>query len=426
MSDSFSAVKVTDRVYWVGAIDWELRDFHGYSVQRGSTYNAYLVLAEKIALIDTVKAPFFDQMLARIASVVDPAKVAYVIANHAEMDHSGALPQVIERLKPEKVIASNAGVKALADHFHLGQGITGVKDGETLSLGNAALSFVAAPMLHWPESMLTYLAEDRLLFSNDAFGMHLASSKRFADEIPEWILDYEASRYFANILLPYSALVTKLLDKVAKLGIAIDIIAPSHGPIWRPFRTPRVPSAPLRAGLQGPRGADPGWIASRYATWAAGPPTEKAVIVYDTMWHSTELMAHAIAEGVAAGGATASVMPLRGSHRSDVAQEMLGAGALLVGSPTLNNGMLPAVADVLTYLKGLKPRVGLGAAFGSYGWSGEAQAQMEEVLRAMNVELIREPLKVRYVPDQAALAECFALGQQVADRLKSQTAPAGS
>ncbi len=405
MSDSFSAVKVTDRVYWVGAIDWELRDFHGYSVQRGSTYNAYLVLAEKIALIDTVKAPFADQMLARIASVVDPAKVAYVIANHAEMDHSGALPQVIERLKPEKVISSNAGVKTLAAHFHLGQVVTGVKDGETLSLGNAALSFVTAPMLHWPESMLTYLAEDRLLFSNDAFGMHLASGKRFADEIPEWILNYEASRYFANILLPYSALVTKLLDKVAKLGIAIDIIAPSHGPIWR---------------------ADIGWIAGRYVTWAAGPSTEKAVIVYDTMWHSTELMAHAIAEGMAAGGATASVMPLKGSHRSDAAQEMLGAGALLVGSPTLNNGMLPAVADVLTYLKGLKPRVGLGAAFGSYGWSGEAPAQIEEALRAMNVELVQEPLKVRYVPDQAALAECFALGRQVAERLKSQTPPAGS
>jgi len=405
VSDSSSAVKVTDRVYWVGAIDWELRDFHGYSVARGSTYNSYLVLAEKITLIDTVKAPFFDQMLARIASVIDPAKVAYVIANHAEMDHSGALPQVLERLKPERVIASTAGVKTLADHFHLAQAITGVKDGETLSLGNATLSFVAAPMLHWPESMLTYLAEDRLLFSNDAFGMHLASSKRFADEIPEWLLDYEASRYFANILLPYSPLVTKLLDKVAKLGIAIDIIAPSHGPIWR---------------------ADIGRIASRYATWAAGPPTEKAVIVYDTMWHSTELMAHAIAEGVAAGGGTASVMPLKGSHRSDVAQEMLGAGALLVGSPTLNNGMLPAVADVLTYLKGLKPRVGFGAAFGSYGWSGEAPAQMEEVLRAMNLELVQEPLKVRYVPDQAALAQCFALGQRVAERLRSQAAQAGS
>jgi len=399
MSDSFSAARITDRVYWVGAIDWELRDFHGYSMQRGSTYNAYLVLADKVTLIDTVKAPFFDQMLSRIASVVDPSRIAYVVANHAEMDHSGALPRVIESLKPEKVIASNAGVKTLAGHFRLGREVTGVKDGASLSLGNATLSFVAAPMLHWPESMLTYLAEDRLLFSNDAFGMHLASSQRFAEEIPEWILDYEGSRYFANILLPYSALITKLLDKVGKLGIAIDTIAPSHGPIWR---------------------KDPSWIVNRYARWAAGPPRDKAVIVYDTMWHSTELMARAIADGVAAAGATAVVMPLKGSHRSDVAQEMLGAGALLVGSPTLNNGMLPAVADVLTYLKGLKPRVPFGAAFGSYGWSGEAPAQIEEVLDTMGVQLLREAVKVRYVPDEETLSQCFALGGLVAARVTGQ------
>ncbi len=402
MSDSFSAVKITDRVYWVGAIDWELRDFHGYAVERGSTYNAYLVLADKVTLIDTVKAPFYEQMLARIASVVDPGKISYVIANHAEMDHTGSLPRVIERVKPEKVFASAPGVKALAQHFQLSQEVTAVKDGESLDLGNVSLSFLGTPMVHWPDSMFTYLADERVLFPNDAFGMHLASTERFADELPEWLLDYEGSRYYANIVLPFSALVMKLLDKVTKLNLAIDIIAPSHGPVWRKA---------------------PGWIVNRYADWAGGTPSRKALIVYDTMWHSTELMAAAIADGVRAGGAHAKVLSLKGAHRSDVAHEALKAGALLVGSPTLNNGILPSVADVLTYLKGLKPRVPAGAAFGSYGWSGEACAHIEEALTGMGLDLIQEAVRVKYVPDEKALAQCVELGRLTAARLLGAAAP---
>jgi flavorubredoxin len=392
----FAAVKISDRVYWVGALDWGIRDFHGYATPRGSTYNAYLVLADKVALVDTVKAPFVGEMLARVRSVIDPSRIDYVISNHAEMDHSGGLPEVISVVKPEKVFASAAGVKALADHHHLAQEITPVRDGESLSLGNATLHFVEARMLHWPDSMMTYLADDRALLSNDAFGMHLASSQRFADEIDGSVLEYEAAKYYANILLPLSPLVAKLLEKVGKLNIAIDMIAPSHGPIWR---------------------REPHRIVQWYAGWADGAAKRKAVIAYDTMWQSTAAMARAIADGLAGAGAEVKVMPLRQSHRSDVVAELMDAGALLVGSPTLNGGVFPTVADLLSYVRGLKPRHLVGAAFGSYGWGGEAVGQIEEALTGMQIEIAGEGLKVKYVPDADALSRCAAYGRLIAARL---------
>ncbi|MCK4624889.1 MAG: flavodoxin domain-containing protein, partial [Phycisphaerae bacterium] len=382
MQETFKAVKVTDNVWWVGAIDWAVRDFHGYSTNRGTTYNAYLILADKITLIDTVKAPFRDELLARIASVVEPGKIDYIISNHAEMDHTGCLPEVIEAVKPEKVFASAMGAKALAEHFGMDLQITMVKDGEKLSLGNLNVSFVETRMCHWPDSMVTYLHEDELLFSQDAFGMHLASYERFADEIDETVLDVEAAKYYANILLPLSTFVTKTLDKAVGLGAAFSIIAPDHGPIWR---------------------ADPGRIIESYARWAGQKRTNKAIVVYDTMWGSTAMMARAIGEGLASGGSAVKLMPMGSSHRSDVATEILDAGAILVGSPTINNSLFPRLADVLTYLKGLKPKGLLGAAFGSFGWSGEAVKDITAYLNDMGVELIGESVKVKYVPDAAAL-----------------------
>ncbi len=396
MSESYRAVKVSDHVYWVGAIDWGIRDFHGYATHRGSTYNAYLVMGDKVALIDAVKAPFVEELLARVRSVIAPERIDYVVSNHAEMDHSGGLPAVLEAVKPEKVFASTMGVKALGEHFRLGREVTAVKEGESVSLGNLTLSFVEARMLHWPDSMASYLAEEQVLFSNDAFGMHLASSERFEDEIEEAILAEEAAKYYANILLPLSGLVAKQLDKVGKLGIAIKTIAPSHGPIWR---------------------SDPSKVVGWYAKWASGEAGNKAVVVYDTMWQSTAMMGKAIAEGIADGGAAAKVMPLRAAHRSDVATELLGAGALVVGSPTLNNGLFPTVADMLSYVRGLKPRNLIGAAFGSYGWSGEAVGEIAEALREMKVEVVGEGIKVTYVPDAEDLSRCFALGREIAGRL---------
>lgn len=392
----FNATKISDHAYWVGAVDWTIRDFHGYLTQRGSTYNAYLILADKITLIDTVKAPFKEEMLARIASVINPQDINYLISNHSEMDHSGSLPQTIEAVKPEKVFASSVGVKTLANHFYMDREIIPVKDGESLSLGNLNLSFVETKMLHWPDSMMTYLAEEGVLFSQDAFGMHLATSQRFADEIDDDVLEYEGAKYFANILLLLSSLVIRALEKVGKLGITINVLAPDHGPIWR---------------------KDINRMPEYYAKWAAQKPTRKAVVVYDTMWQSTHKMARAIGEGLADGGADAKIMKLRACHRSDIVTEILDAGALLVGSSTINSNMFPTVADILTYLKGLKPQNLIGAAFGSYGWSGEAVGHVEEILSAMKIELVGESIRARYVPDDDALAKCFSLGKLVADEL---------
>jgi len=245
--------------------------------------------------------------------------------------------------------------------------------------------------------MFTYLAEDNLLFSQDGFGMHLASSQRFSDEIDQTVLDYEAAKYYANILLPFSPLISKLLERVGGLGITINTIAPDHGPVWR---------------------KDVDGILELYSVWAAQKRKNKAVVAYDTMWQSTAMMARAIGEGLSAGGAVTKLMPLRQSHRSDIATEILDAGALLVGSPTINNNMFPTVADLLAYLKGLKPKNMIGSAFGSYGWSGEAVAQVKEILTAMKVELIGDGLKVKYVPDGHALADCYSFGLQVAEKLR--------
>ncbi len=394
MKEPLKAVRITDKVYWVGAVDWDIRDFHGYSTNRGTSYNAYLILAEKPTLIDTVKAPFLPEMMARISSVIDPKAIRLVVSNHSEMDHSGALPELLKLIEPEKVVASPAGVKALRAHFHDLAPVQAVKEGESLDLGGDRLSFRMTPMLHWPDSMFSYLESDGVLFSNDAFGMHLASLSRFDDEVPDW--RYEAAKYYANILLPFSDIVLALLDKFDKTGFSPKMIAPDHGPIWR---------------------KDVKMIMSLWGAWARQKGTDKAVIVFDTMWGSTEKLALAAAEGLAAGGTKTVVMPMRLSHRSDVATELLDAGALLVGSPTINRQMFPTMADVLSYLKGLKPRSKIGAAFGSYGWAGESIQQVQDALVAMGVSTC-EPVKCQYVPDAAALASAYDLGQKISAKLK--------
>jgi len=397
VSNVFKPIRISDKVYWVGAIDWTIRDFHGYTTKRGSTYNAYLILADRITLIDTVKAPFKDEMLSRIACLVDPKEIDYIVSDHSEMDHSGSLPDIIREVSPEKVFASQVGAKTLKEHFAVEDEIVAVKDGEGLSLGNMNLSFMETRMLHWPDSMFSYLKEEKILFSQDAFGMHLATDERFADEIRQDVLEYEAATYYANILLPYSPLILKLLDRVASSGLDIRIVAPDHGPVWRK-------DLPRALGL--------------YRIWAEQEPTDKAVVLYHTMWHSTEHMARAIEEGLLAGGARVKVMSMGSFHRSDVVYETLDAGALVVGSSTLNNNMLPAMADVLTYLKGLRPKNLIGAAFGSYGWSGEAPSQIHDMLAEMKVTPVGEPIKARYVPDRDALLKCFDLGKTMAEQLR--------
>ena len=399
MTNIYQAVKVSDHVYWVGAIDWAIRDFHGYTTPHGSTYNAYLVMADKITLIDTVKAPFMDEMLSRIASVVDPSKIDYIISNHSEQDHTGCLWQVAELVKPEKIFASAMGVKALGEIFHKNNSIETVKDGQSLSLGNMDLKFMETRMIHWPDSMFSYLEKDGVLFSQDAFGMHLATFERFDDELAADMLEYEAATYYANIVLPFSAQVLKTLEKVAASGWTIKIIAPDHGPVWR---------------------KDLNFILNLYNKWARQVRVQKAVVVYATMWHSTEMMAKAIAESLAEEGIRVKLLNVDDAHRSEVLYEVLEAGALIAGSPTLNNHMMPQMADVMTYMKGLKPANLTGAVFGSFGWSGESLKDLEATLAAMKVEIVADTVSVRHVPDGDVLNKCRELGKTVAAQLNKR------
>lgn len=396
----FKAVKIAENIFWVGAIDWSIRDFHGYSTHRGSTYNAYLIMADKVALIDTVKAPFKEELMSRISSVIDPKKIEFIISNHSEMDHSGCLTEVIKDVEPEKVFASVMGVKALNEHFEIDREIIALKTGDEISLGSMTLSFTETRMLHWPDSMFSYLKERRLLFSQDAFGMHLASDERFADELPADTIEFESATYYANILMPYSQLMLNLLEKLKNSGIELEAVAPDHGPVLR--------------------GKDIPHIIGRYKEWALQKPTMKAVILYDTMWKSTEKMARAIEEGLIEGGAKVKLLSMGSSHRSEAAYELLEAGAIIAGAPTLNNNLFPTMADVLTYLKGLKPKNLIGAAFGSYGWSGESAAQVDAYMKEMGVEIVAEPLKVKWVPDADAIEKCRQLGLSIASKLKEK------
>ncbi|MCK5134065.1 MAG: FprA family A-type flavoprotein [Candidatus Sabulitectum sp.] len=396
----YTAEKITDKVYWVGAVDWGVRDFHGYLTSRGSTYNAFLIIDEKVTLVDTVKKPFKKEMLARISSVIPPEKIDYIISNHSEMDHTGCLPDIIDLVKPEKVLASTMGKKALGRHFYFDdQVITAVKNGESISLGESSMTFVETRMLHWPDSMVSYLDTEKIMFSQDGFGMHLASTERYDDQLPPQVLLEEAEKYFANILLPFSPMVLGLMKKLSELDLDIQLLCPDHGPIWR---------------------SDIGGILQRWEKWAQQKCSLKAVVVYDTMWESTGYLADAVCDGLNSQGISVRVMPLESSHRSDIATAVLDSGALLVGSPTINGQMFPRVADVLTYLKGLKPRNLIGGVFGSYGWSGEAVKDVEQYLADMKIPLAAPSLRVTYVPGDDDLLKARELGVAVGRELKEK------
>ncbi len=392
-------VKIAEDIYWVGVVDWNIRDFHGYSTYLGTTYNAYLVLDDKITLIDTVKSNFADELLSNISRIIDPKRIDIVISNHTEMDHSGGLLRVMHRIGEEKPIyCSKMGYKHLPMHFRKDLNYQVVKDGEQLSIGKRTFTFLETRMLHWPDSMFTYLGEEKILFSSDAFGQHYGGSERFDDEVGDDIMPH-AKKYFANILLLYSPLILKLIKRVQEMGLSFNMICPDHGIIWR---------------------KDPMKIINAYATWSEQRPTRKALVVYDTMWHSTQLMAEAICDGLVQEGVKTFCMDLRAWHRSDIITELLDAGALIVGSPTLNNGLFPTVSDFLTYMKGLKPKNKIGAAFGSYGWSGEAVKLINQELESAKIRLIHEGIRVQFVPDEDALKRCIELGKRIAKELPEQ------
>ena len=381
-------------IYWVGAIDWNLRDFHGYTTRRGTTYNAYLVMGEKVALVDTVKAPFFEEMLSRIREIIDPAKIEYLIVNHVEMDHSGSLPLLKQALPHIKVLCSPRAEEELRLHYGKDLALSILKTGDVLDLGGKSLTFVETPMVHWPDSMVTYVREDKVLLPNDAFGQHIASTERFDDELGFDCILPEATKYYANIVMPYGAQVLKALD--ALKGIEIDVIGPSHGIIWRKH----IPD-----------------IAATYEKWAKGEAEKKALIVYDTMWGSTEKMARAIYQGLTEEGIPARMYRLSTSDKSDIVTEVLETRGLLLGSPTINNGLFPKVAEFATYIKGLRPKGRISAAFGSYGWGGGAVKALVAELQASGLEMAEE-LQVKFVPDSENLKACEEMGKRVARKIK--------
>jgi flavorubredoxin len=389
-------LEVAKGIYWVGAIDWNIRDFHGYSTKQGTTYNAFLIMDEKIALVDAVKKEFADELLDRISQIVDPKKINFVISNHTEMDHSGGLARVMHRIGEDKPIyCSKTGYKNLTKHFQQKWNYKPVEDGGELSLGKKTLVFMETKMLHWPDSMFTYAKEDKILFTSDAFGQHYAGPERFDDQIDDAIMPH-AKKYFANILLPYSPLILKLVQKVQSMGLPIDMVLPDHGVMWR---------------------KDPKKIVKAYVEWSEQKPKRKALVIYDTMWHSTEIMAEAIAEALGEEGVHAEPMHLRSRHRSDIMTEVLDAGAILVGSPTLNNNVFPTVSDFLTYLKGLKPQNKVAAAFGSYGWSGESVKMITKELEEMKFKVVDPGVRIQFVPDKEGLEACRELARKVAKEL---------
>ncbi len=391
MKSFYNAEKVSENVWWVGAVDWHVRDFHGYKTQRGTTYNAFLIVDEKITLIDTVKKGFTSEMLERISSIVPLEKIDYIVSNHSEPDHSGALPEAIEKIKPEKVFASSFGAKTLAAYYGIEAEV--VPDGSSIDLGKGKLTFVETRMLHWPDSMISYYDLDGVLFSQDAFGMHLAGSKLWADEYPAEVLDYEARKYFCNIINVQSGKVLALLENLPKLNLDIKVVLPDHGPLIR---------------------KDFDQMLALYHELATQPPKAGAVVVYATMWQATEMLARAFADGVRSQGMEVKVLDLAVSDRSEVMTEVANAGLVAFGAPTMNNNVFPAMMDTLTYVRGLKPLNKVGFAFGSCGWSGEGAKQITEQLTLMKMEQPLPFIQVKYRPTDAEMKAAFDAGFQLA------------
>jgi flavorubredoxin len=396
------AREIAPGIHWVGAIDWDVRDFHGYETSMGSTYNAFLITGDRNILIDTVKAPFRDELLSRIASVTD--RVDVVISNHAEPDHTGALPGVLEALRPERLLASGTGAENLMAHYpDLPLRPEPLGNGETLEIGGIGFTFLETKMLHWPDSMFTFMPSRNILFSQDAFGMHLAGAELFAHQVNPGVLRRESAMYYANIINPYSKLVSALLSRVGGMGIQPEIIAPDHGPIWK-------------SGTS----TGPEWVISLWSDWARGRHQHRMVVLYDTMWNSTGLMARAVAEGGAAGAVPVKVLRAGNVHRSVVATEILEAGAVALGSPTLNSGIFPTMADHLEYLRGLRFGGRASGVFGSHGWSGEAVPRLVKALEEWKSTAVADPVAVKFSPTCGDLALCREMGLKLAEALKAR------
>ncbi len=395
----YKPIEIADKIYSVGCRDWDMRDFHGYSTYEGTTYNSFLILGEKNILIDTVKEKFGKELLSNISRIIDPVKIDAVISNHAEMDHSGSIPQIMHLIGIDKPIyCSKMGAKNIKANLNEDFNFQVIKHGENITLGDRTFSFLETKMLHWPDSMFTYLADEGILFSSDAFGQHFAGDIFFDDEIGDEVIPH-ARKYYANILLHFSTRVQSLLKDITKMNLKINMICPDHGIIWRD---------------------NPSKIIEHYNKWSKQKPQKKVVIIFDSMWESTTKMAKQITSGVESEDVNVRLMNTRKWHRSDILTEIIEAGALVVGSPTLNNNIFPVIADVMTYIKGLRPQNKITAAFGSYGWSGEAVKILNKEFSKMKFDIIDDGVKVQYVPDENDLNKCFDHGVKIAKALKER------
>lgn len=379
------AIQISDNIFWVGAVDWSMRNFHGYETSRGSSYNAYLILDEKITLIDTAKITFADELLARISSVVDPAQIQVIVSSHVEPDHSGALREVAALAPNAEIITTNPnGLKGLTARYGK-LNYRAVKAGDSISIGKRTLQFVPTPMLHWPDSMVTYCPEEKILFSNDAFGQHLATSMRFDGENDLEVVLHEAKKYYANILMPFGKQAQTALKALG--GLEMRMIATGHGVIWR---------------------TNIDKILDCYKSWSAGEVAERAVVVFDSMWHSTEILARTITEAFAKRGIPAAFYDIKATPLSDIVTDIFTSKYLAVGSPTINNQMMPTIAAFLCYLKGLRPVNHKAFAFGSYGWGGQSIGYVEDELKAAGCEIILDKIRVSNVPTAAQLDDITA------------------
>lgn len=395
---SFSIKK---NITWVGKIDWELRKFHGeeYSTHRGSSYNSYLVNDKKTAIIDTVWTPFAKEFVRNLKEMDALKSIDFVIANHGEPDHSGALPELMREIPDKPIYCTANAVKSLKAQYHQDWNFKQVKTGEKLSLGNKELIFIEAPMLHWPDSMFCYLTGDNTLFSNDAFGQHYASELMFNDLVDQAELYQECLKYYANILTPFSRLVDRKIKEVVGFNLPVDMICTSHGIIWR---------------------KDPLQIVNKYLEWADDYQENQITVIYDTMWDSTRKMAEAIADGIRQADDTVAVKLFNcaRSDKNDIISEVFKSRAILAGSPTINKGILSALAGILEEMRGLAFRNKKAAAFGSYGWSGESVKMITEKLREGGFEIVHDGLREMWNPDKQGRENCLNFGKTFALLLK--------
>lgn len=391
---------VKENVYSAGCVDWGERRFHGstYTTKKGVTYNSYLIVDEKITLIDAVRKEFFAEFADNIGRIADPARIENIVINHIEPDHSGSFPELLKLCPNAKIYGTQKSKQGLLKYYGVCGDFVCVKAGQSINIGKRTLDFIDVPMIHWPDSMFTYCAFDKILFSNDGFGQHYATNKIFDDEVSCDILMEEAKKYYANILWPFGSLIASKLSAIKKLNLEIEMIAPSHGLIWRKY----IPQ-----------------IMDKYLCWAANSTQNKIAVVYETMWNSTEAMARKIVEGITSQGVEAFLFDITKCDSTELSAYMLDAKGFVFGSSTHDNVMLPVIAGFLHYLKGLKPKGRKAFAFGSYGWSGEAVKEIETLLEEAGIEKSQEGVRAVYAPSKEELDKCFEAGKAFALNIKS-------